>query len=67
MFLPLLTLAFVLALDLAKGNFSESTLELMTSLVRIFGISLITLLGAFFKLMNEEVSRQMGHWATVES
>ena len=55
MFLPLLGLTFVLALDMAKGNLSESTLELLTSLVKILGGSLTILLGAFLLLMNNEV------------
>ena len=55
MFLPLLWLTVVLALDLAKGNLSESTLALLTSLVTVSGGSLIVLLGAFLLLMNKEV------------
>ena len=55
MFLPLLGLSFVLALDIAKGNLSESILELLTSLVKILGGSLTILLGAFLLLMNNEV------------
>ncbi len=55
MFLPLLALTFVLALDLAKGNLSEVTLVLLTSLAKILGGSLITLFGAFLLLMNKEV------------
>ena len=55
MFLPLLALTFVLALDLAKGNLTESTLELLKSSTMILGISLIILLGAFLLLMNKEV------------
>ena len=55
MFLPLLALTFVLALDLAKGNLSVGTLEILTSLVMILGGSLIILFGAFLLLMNKEV------------
>ena len=56
MFLPLLALAFVLALDLAKGDLSEGTLALLRSLVIILGSSLVILLGAFLFPMNNEVS-----------
>ena len=55
MFLPLLALVFVLALDLAKGILSEGTLQLLKSLVMILGGSLIILFGAFLLLMNKEV------------
>ena len=55
MFLPLLALVFVLALDLAKGIISEGTLQLLKSLVMILGGSLLVLFGAFLLLMNKEV------------
>jgi hypothetical protein len=55
MFLPLLGLTVVLALDLAEGYLSEDTLALLRSLVIILGSSLIVLLGAFLLLMNKEV------------
>ena len=55
MFLPLLGLALLLALDLAKEHLSESTLALLKSLVKILGGSLTILLGAFLLLMNNEV------------
>ena len=55
MFLPLLALPFLLASDLAKGNLSEGTLEMLRSLVTVLGGSLIILLGVFLLLMNKEV------------
>jgi hypothetical protein len=55
MFLPLLGLTILLALDMAKGDLSESTLKFFTSLVMILGGSLIILFGAFLLLMNKEV------------
>ena len=55
MFLPLLGLIFVLALDLAKVNLSESALKLLTSMTIYLGVSLILLLIAFLLLMNKEV------------
>ena len=58
MFLPLLALTLLLALDLAKGNLSESTLALLTSLVTVLGGSFITLFGAFLLLMNKEVRKR---------
>ena len=58
MFLPLLGLIFVLALDLAKGNLSESTLKLLTSMTIYLGVSLILLLIAFLLLMNKEVRKR---------
>eukprot|EP00519_Triparma_laevis_P012762 CAMPEP_0182500664 /NCGR_PEP_ID=MMETSP1321-20130603/9697_1 /TAXON_ID=91990 /ORGANISM="Bolidomonas sp., Strain RCC1657" /LENGTH=248 /DNA_ID=CAMNT_0024705163 /DNA_START=34 /DNA_END=777 /DNA_ORIENTATION=+ len=61
MFLPLLALTLLLALDLAKGNLSESTLALLTSLVTVLGGSLIFLLGAFLLLMDKE------YWQTFMS
>ncbi|GMH91809.1 hypothetical protein TrST_g2648 [Triparma strigata] len=54
MFLPLLGLTVVLASDLVKDNLSESTVELLTSLVTVLGGSLTVLLGAFLLLMNKE-------------
>ncbi|GMI09867.1 hypothetical protein TrVE_jg7423, partial [Triparma verrucosa] len=54
MFLPLLGLTFLLALDLAKENLSEGTVAFLRSLVMILGGSLIFLLGAFLLLMNKE-------------
>ena len=57
MFLPLLALTLLLALDLAKENLSESTLKLLTSMTSYLAASLITLLGAFLLLMNKEVRR----------
>ena len=55
MFLPLLGLALLLAMDLAKGYFSENTLAILKSLVMLSGGSLIVLFGAFLLLMNKEV------------
>ena len=55
MFLPLLALTFVLALDLATGNLSEKSLELLKSMATVLGISLIILLGVFLLLMNKQV------------
>ena len=59
MFLPLFALTLFLALDLAKGNLSESTLALLTSLVTVLGGSLIILLGGFLLLMNKEVRKRI--------
>ena len=59
MFLPLLGLTILLALDMAKGDLSESALKLFTTLVMILGGSLIILFGAFLLLMNKEVRRLM--------
>jgi hypothetical protein len=56
MFLPLLALTLLLALDLVEGNLSESTLELLNSMTLYLGASLIFLLGVFLLLMNREVS-----------
>ena len=58
-FLPLLWLTSLLALDLAKGDLSESTLALLTSLVTVLGGSLIILLGGFLLLMNKEVRKRI--------
>jgi hypothetical protein len=63
MFLPLLALTLLLALDLAERNLSESTLELLNSMTLYLGASLIILLVAFLLLMNKEVrkSRTLRH------
>ena len=58
MFLPLLGLIFLLALDLAKGNLSEGTLALLTNLAMILGASLVILVGTFLLLMNKEVRKR---------
>ena len=55
MCLPLLWLTILLALDLANENLSEGTLKLLTSLGIGLGITLVTLLGAFYLLINKEV------------
>ena len=47
----------MLALDLAEGYLTEDTVKRLTSLAKVLGISLITLLGAFLLLMNKEVRR----------
>ena len=57
-FLPLLWLTVVLALDLAEGYLSEDTVGRLTSLAIVLGISLIILLGAFLLLMNKEVRKR---------
>ena len=57
MFLPLLGLVSLLALDLATENLSVSILELLTSMALYLGASLIILLGAFLSLMNKEVRK----------
>ena len=54
MFLPLFGLTVVLSSDLAKGNLSEGTLAFLKSSAMILGGSLITLLGTFLLLMNNE-------------
>ena len=56
MFLPLLGLTFLLGMDLAKGNLTESTLELLTSMMLYLGASFIFLLVVFLLLINREVS-----------
>ena len=58
MFLPLLGLTGVLALDLAEGNLSESTLDLLNRMTLYLGASLVFLLGAFLLLMNKEVRKR---------
>ena len=55
MFLPLLALTVVLALDLANENLSEDTLALLKNVMTVLGVSLILLLGSFLFLMNKEV------------
>lgn len=55
MFLPLLGLTMLLALELAKGYFLEITLVVLNSVVIVLGISLIILLGVFMLLINKEV------------
>ncbi|GMI04634.1 hypothetical protein TrVE_jg1402, partial [Triparma verrucosa] len=54
MCLPLLWLTILLALDLANENLSEGTLKLLTNLGIGLGITLVTLLGAFYLLINKE-------------
>ena len=56
LFLPLLGLTLLLAFsDLTKGGLKKSTLDLLTSLATVLGISLIVLVGLFFALIEKEV------------
>ena len=57
MFLPLLGLISLMAMDLAKENLSENVVGPLTSLVIVLGVSLIVLLGLFLLLMNREVRK----------
>ena len=54
LFLPLLGLTFMLALDLAKDTIEKATLELLTKVSVALGIVLVVLVALFLLLMNKE-------------